>query len=213
MEHKEMKPKDVRNLLLAQRLIQQLERRHFHAFYCPTVAEAVEKLLSLIPDGSSVAWGGSMTLRDMGIPIRLHQRNLQVFDRDFSDNKEELYRQAFLADFYLSSVNAMSEDGVIVNIDGNGNRVAAITYGPKQVIFVVGMNKVTPDVQSAIARARGTAAPINAARFDIKTPCRIDGICHDCHSPESICNYIHILRNSHPAGRHMVVLVGEDLGY
>ena len=121
--------------------------------------------------------------------------------------------EAFSADFYLSSVNAISEDGVIVNIDGNGNRVAAITFGPKKVILVVGLNKVTQDVQSALARARSTASPINAARFDIKTPCQIDGICHNCNSPESICNYIHFMRNSHPAGRHTVVLVGEDLGY
>lgn len=206
-------PKDKRNERLAQRMIQHLERRHFQAFYCPTAAEAVEKVSSLIPDGSSVTWGGSMTLRDMGLTAKLHQRDLQVFDRDLADDKEQVYRKAFEADYYLSSANAISENGVIVNIDGNGNRVAAITYGPRHVIFVIGMNKVMPHVESALDRARGTAAPINAARFSIKTPCLIDGVCHDCHSADSICNYIHFLRHSHPVGRHIVVLVGEDLGY
>ena len=105
-----------------------------------------------------------------------------------------------------------TEDGVIVNIDGNGNRVAAITWGPKKVIFVIGMNKVAQNVEAALARARSTASPINAARFDIKTPCQVDGVCHNCNSTDCICNYVHFLRNS-PRGRHTVVLVGEDLGY
>ena len=99
-----------------------------------------------------------------------------------------------------------------MNIDGNGNRVAAITFGPKSVIFVIGLNKVAQTVEAALARARSTAAPINTARFDISTPCRKDGVCHNCNSPECICNHIHFLRNS-PRGRHTVVLVGEPLGY
>ena len=211
-----MTPKEIRNELLAQKMINNLKRRNFEAFYCPTAAEAVEKVSSLIPDGSSVTWGGSMTIRDMGLTAALHKRDLDILDRDLAADRDEaqrIYREAFNVDYYLSSVNAISEDGVIVNIDGNGNRVAAITFGPKKVILVVGLNKVTQDVESALARARSTASPINAARFDIKTPCRADGTCHNCNSPESICNYIHFMRNSHPAGRHTVVLVGEDLGY
>lgn len=211
-----MTPKEIRNERLAQKMIKNLKRRNFETFYCPTAAEAVEKVSSLIPDGSSVTWGGSMTIRDMGLTAALHKRNLNILDRDQAADRDEaqrIYRAAFDVDYYLSSVNAISEDGVIVNIDGNGNRVAAITFGPKKVIFVVGLNKVAQDVNSALARARSTASPINAARFDIKTPCQIDGICHNCNSPESICNYIHFLRNSHPAGRHTVVLVGEDFGY
>lgn len=211
-----MTPKEIRNELLAQKMIKNLKRRNFEALYCPTAAEAVEKVSSLIPDGSSVTWGGSMTIRDMGLTAALHKRDLDILDRDLAADRDEaqrIYREAFNVDYYLSSVNAISEDGVIVNIDGNGNRVAAITFGPKKVILVVGLNKVTQDVESALARARSTASPINAARFDIKTPCRADGTCHNCNSPESICNYIHFMRNSHPAGRHTVVLVGEDLGY
>ena len=211
-----MTPKEIRNNRLAEKMIKNLKRRNFEAIYCPTAAEAVEKISAMIPDGSTVTWGGSMTIRDMGLTAALHKRDLKVLDRDLAADRDEaqrIYREAFSADFYLSSVNAISEDGVIVNIDGNGNRVAAITFGPKKVIFVVGLNKVAQDVSAALARARSTASPINAARFDIKNPCQVDGVCHNCNSPESICNYIHFMRNSHPAGRHTVVLVGEELGY
>ena len=197
-------------------MIANLERRHFEAYYCNTSAEAVELVTSLVPEGSTVTWGGSASIRDTGITDALKRGPYTVYDRDgITDvhEKEAVYRKAFGCDYYLSSVNAMSEDGVMVNIDGNGNRVAAITWGPRRVILVVGLNKVCQDVPSALARARSTAAPVNAARFDINPPCQADGICHNCHSPESICNYIHFLRNSHPAKRHIVILVGEDLGY
>ena len=209
-------PRETRNEKLARRLIANLERRHFEAYYCKTAAEAVDKVVSLIPDGSSVSWGGSATIRDAGITKALKAGNYEVYDRDditTQAEKEAIYRKAFDCDYYLSGINAISEDGVVVNIDGNGNRVAAITWGPKRVIFVAGMNKVCQDTAAALARARSTAAPINAARFDIDTPCAKDGTCHNCHSPQSICNYIHFLRNSHPEKRHVVVLVDEDLGY
>ena len=209
-------PQKLRNQRLAERLIKQLQRRHITAYYCPTAAEAVQQVSSLIADGSSVTWGGSMTIRDIGIPQTLRDRGtLEVLDRDLVTDRDEvvhIYEHAFTADVYLSSANAISEDGVIVNIDGNGNRVAAITWGPKQVIFIIGLNKVAQTVEAALQRARSTAAPVNAARFDIQTPCQLDGVCHNCNSPESICNHVHFLRNS-PRGRHTVVLVGESLGY
>ncbi len=211
-----MTPQELRNERLAKTLIRNLHRRHIDSWYCPTAAEAVEKVSQLIDDGSSVTWGGTMTVRDLGIPDRLRRRGtLDVIDRDLAQTPEEkqaCYLKAFATDVYLTGANALSEDGVIVNIDGNGNRVAAITWGPKKVIFVIGLNKVAPTVETALARARGTAAPINAARFDIQTPCQTDGVCHNCNSPQSICNHIHFLRNS-PRGRHVVVLVGENLGY
>ena len=211
-----MTPQELRNERLARTIIKNLQRRHIEGFYCPTAEEAVKKVSELIEDGSSVTWGGTMTVRDMGIPDALRSRGtLQVLDRDLVETPEEkqtMYLRAFSADVYLSSANAISEDGVIVNIDGNGNRVAAITWGPKKVIFVIGLNKVAQTPEVALARARSTASPINAARFDITTPCQVDGVCHNCNSPESICNYVHFLRNS-PKGRHTVVLVGENLGY
>ena len=210
-------PKNIRNAKLAEQLIQHLERRHFEAYYCPDATSMKEKVRTLIPEGSSISWGGSMSIRDTGLTTELKEAGkYHIYDREEAKNEEEklnIYRKAFECDFYLSSVNAISEDGVIVNIDGNGNRVAAITWGPKRVIFIVGMNKITRDVNTAWERARSTAAPINAARFDTNTPCQKDGVCHSCHSPQSICNYIHFLRNSHPQKRHIVILVGEDLGY
>ena len=211
-----MTPQKQRNEHLAQTIIKNLKRRHIEGCYCATAEEAVKKVSELIADGSSVTWGGTMTVRDLGIPQYLKDRGtLEVLDRDMAETPEEkqaIYLKAFSADVYLSSANAISEDGVIVNIDGNGNRVAAITWGPKKVIFVIGLNKVAQNVEAALARARSTASPINAARFDINTPCHTDGVCHNCNSPECICNYVHFLRNS-PQGRHVVVLVGETLGY
>jgi len=203
--------------LLAQKLINHLRRRNIQASYCPTAEEAVSKVSQLIDDGSTVTWGGSMTLRELGLPDALRSRGtLEVLDRDLAETPEQLqdiYLRAFSADVYLTSANAISEDGVIVNIDGNGNRVAAITWGPKKVIFIIGLNKVAPTVEAALTRARETAAPVNARRFELQTPCKRDGKCHDCNSPDSICSYIHFLRNSRNKGRHVVVLVGEDLGY
>ena len=198
-----MTTKELRNERLAQTIIKNLKRRHIEGFYCPTGADAVNKVVELIEG-------------DLGIPEALKRRGtLEVIDRDLATTAEEkqaMYLRAFSTDVYLSSANAISEDGVIVNIDGNGNRVAAITWGPRKVIFVIGLNKVAQTVEAALARARSTASPVNAARFDIKTPCQTDGVCHNCNSADSICNYVHFLRNS-PRGRHQVVLVGEDLGY
>ena len=212
-----MSPQEQRNERLGAKMVKAMQRRHFDAYYCATASEVKAKVNELIPDGSSVTWGGTMTVRDMEIPQMLRERGtIDVWDRDLvetPEEKQEMYLRAFRADYYLSSANAISEDGVIVNIDGNGNRVAAITWGPQHVIFVVGMNKVAQDPEAALKRARSTASPINAARFDIQTPCQLDGQCHNCNSPQSICNYIHFLRNSSKPGRIIVILVGENLGY
>ena len=212
-----MTPNEQRNERLGAKMVKAMQRRHFDAYYCATASEAKAKVNELIPDGASVTWGGTMTVRGMDIPKMLQERGtLKLWDRDkveTPEEKQEMYLRAFQADYYLSSANAITEDGVIVNIDGNGNRVAAITWGPQHVIFVVGMNKVAQDPEAALKRARSTAAPINAARFDIQTPCQLDGQCHNCNSPQSICNYIHFLRNSSKPGRIIVILVGENLGY
>ena len=158
-----------------------------------------------------------MTIRDMGLLDALRQRgSLRLIDREQAQSPDEvrhLYLQMMDADVFLTSANAISEDGVIVNVDGNGNRVAAITWGPKKVLHIIGLNKVAPNVQAAVERARHTAAPINAARFDIATPCQLTGLCGNCTSPDSICSYISLLRKCRNTGRHTVILVGEDLGY
>ena len=211
-----MSPIEIRNEKAAGKVIKNLARRNIEAFYCPTAHEAVEKLLEMIPAGSSVTWGGSMSIRDIDIPAALaNAGKYEVYDRDKAPDRAaatEIYLKAFSCDYYLSSANAITEDGVIVNIDGTGNRVAAITFGPRNVIFVIGMNKLTQNVDAALARARSLAAPVNTARFDIQTPCKLDGVCHNCLSDDCICNYIHYLRHS-PKGKHKVILVGESLGY
>ena len=211
-----MSPIEIRNEKAAGKVIKNLARRNIEAYYCPTAREAVEKVLEMIPAGSSVTWGGSMSIRDIDIPAALaNAGKYEVYDRDKAPDRAaatEIYLKAFSCDYYLSSANAITEDGVIVNIDGTGNRVAAITFGPRNVIFVIGMNKLTQHVDAALARARSLAAPVNTARFDIQTPCKIDGVCHNCLSDDCICNYIHYLRHS-PKGKHKVILVGESLGY
>jgi len=213
-----MNVQQQRNALLAQKLIKNLERRHYSAFYCPTAQDVKYRVGQLIPAGSSIAWGGSATIRDLGVTEMLKNSGIyEVFDRDgINDEAEKLriYRQAFSCDYYLASVNAMSEDGILVNIDGNGNRVAAITWGPTHVILIVSLNKVCQDVEAAIKRARSTAAPINMQRFDkLESPCHHDGVCHNCLSADSICNYISIQRMSHPAHRHIIILTEENAGY
>ena len=211
-----MSPIEIRNEKAAGKVIKNLARRNIEAVYCPTAREAVEKVLEMIPQGSSITWGGSMSIRDIGIPAALADAGTyEVYDRDKAPDRAaatEIYLKAFSCDYYLSSANAITEDGVIVNIDGTGNRVAAITFGPRNVIFIIGMNKLTQDTDSALARARSLAAPVNTARFDIQTPCKLDGVCHNCLSDDSICNYIHFLRHS-PKGKHKVILVGESIGY
>lgn len=211
-----MDAKELRNERLANKLITNLKQRHYNAFFCRNAVETIEKVKELIPEGSSISWGGSMSIRSTGVTKMLKAGKYDVYDREdvtTLEDKLRIYRKAFECDYYLVSANAISEDGVIVNIDGNGNRVAAITWGPRNVILIVGMNKVCQDVDAALKRARSVAAPTNMARFDFKTPCQTDGTCHDCLSQDSICNYISIMRMSHPAHRHTVILVGDDLGY
>ena len=211
-----MTPIEIHNELLAGRIIKHLERRHFNAHYCATAEEAIALVKSLMPEGSSVSWGGSQTIREMGLTQRIiDSGDYKVINRDLAETPEQTrqcYLDAMNVDYFLTSANAITQDGIIVNIDGRGNRVAAITWGPHNVIHVIGMNKVAPTIEAALARARNIAAPINTARLGCDTPCRLDGVCHNCNSADSICNYVHFLRNS-PRGRHTVVLVGEALGY
>ena len=197
------------------RVAAALHKRNMEGYYCSTADEAVEKVLELIPAGDVVSWGGVATVDELGIKERLRHRGQPVIDRDTARTPEErmaMLHQALTCDTFLMSSNAISEDGQLVNIDGMGNRVAALCFGPKQVIVVAGMNKVAGDLNAAIARARNVAAPANAQRFNIKTPCAVNGQCGDCTSPDCICAQMVITRFSKIKGRIKVVLVGEDLG-
>jgi L-lactate utilization protein LutB len=210
--------------LSAVKIIKNLESRKFEAFYCKDKDEAVEKAMSLIPEKSSVSWGGSVTIHEIGLIDRIYKTNLAIIDRDKAKSIEERYdlmREALLCDTYLTSVNAISEDGVMVNVDGVGNRVAAMTFGPKNVIVIVGMNKVCKTSDDARTRARTYAAPANALRISINpllkmpqtTPCATTGLCADCKTDECMCSYIIETRMCKPAGRIKVMLVGESLGF
>lgn len=209
-------PRELMNEKRGSNVVKNLEARNFEAYYCATGEEALKKALELIPEGASVSWGGSMTIRDLGLTKALHEGNYRVIDRDVYDsaeNKRKACLEAFGADFYLTSANGISEDGQLVNVDGNGNRIAALIYGPEHVLVIAGMNKVVKTAEDALVRARTIAAPMNQQRFQGKTPCTVTGMCGDCKSPDCICNQILTTRNCKPAGRIKVILVGEDLGY
>ncbi len=200
----------------AQVLIKNLQSRHFEAYYCETREEALNKALALIPAGSSVGWGGALSAQQIGLLDAINAGDYQAIDRDKTSTPEErdaAQRRCLSADYFITGANALSLDGQMVNIDGNGNRVAAIIYGPKYVVVIAGMNKVCADLESAVIRARTVAAPMNKQRFALQTPCEVTGACADCKSEGCICNQIVITRNSKPAGRIKFVLVGEDLGF
>jgi len=199
----------------AKRLIAKLQERHFDAYYCKNREETLCQALALIPEGSTVGWGGAMSAQQIGLMDALRSGNYRVIDRDRTNTPEErkaAMKQCLLADVFITGANALSMDGQMVNIDGMGNRVAAIVYGPESVIVVAGMNKVADTLEDAIHRARTVAAPINKQRFPGETPCLVTGVCGDCKSENSICNQILLTRNSRPAGRIKVILVGEELG-
>ena len=200
----------------AATIIKRLEKRNITGYYCSDRTAAAEKVLSIIADGSTVSWGGSMTLKECGIIDALKQAPVNLLDRAAAETPEEvqtIYRKAFSADYYLMSSNAITLDGQLVNIDGNGNRVAALTFGPEHVIMVVGMNKVTKTVEEALDRVHNVAAPPNAVRLNTNTPCGATGVCSDCLSPQCLCAQVLITRYSRISGRIHVILVGESLGY
>ena len=198
------------------KVAEALNKRYFEAYYCPDRAEALEKILELIPQDHVVSWGGAATVDELGVKEALRQRGQAVIDRDTAKDAQErqqMLKQALTCDTFLMSSNAISADGQLVNIDGTGNRVAALCFGPTQVVVVAGMNKVAGDLDGAMRRAREVAAPMNAQRFPLKTPCVANGLCGDCKGPDSICAQIVTTRLCKPAGRIKVVLVGEDLGF
>ena len=197
-------------------LVKNLQKRHFEAYYCPTKEEALKQVMALLPEGSSVGWGGAVSAAQVGVQAAVHGGNYRVIDRDsVSDpaEKNRLMRECFDADYFITGANAISLDGQMVNIDGNGNRVGMIVYGPKHIIVVAGMNKVCATVEDAVKRARTVAAPMNQQRFGLPNPCTCTGVCADCLSETSICNQILITRHCKPAGRIKFVLVGEELGF
>lgn len=200
----------------AATIIKNLEKRNMEGYYCPDGASTVQTALSLMPEHSVISWGGSMTLNETGLMEQLQKRDYTLIDRmtaSTPEERRELYAKATLADYYLMSTNAITLDGQLVNIDGAGNRVACLIHGPENVIILAGMNKVCPDVESAIRRVKNCATPPNTVRLNCKTPCAVTGICGDCLSPETICCQEVITRYSRIKGRIKVILIGEEYGY
>ncbi len=202
-----------RNELLAQKVIKGLESRNMTGYYAENKEAALAKALELIPEKSTVTMGGGMSVHEIGLVEALQKGDYNFIDRDAYEDKRAAMLLAYDADFFLSSANAMTEDGIIVNIDGNSNRVSAIAQGPKKVLFIVGMNKICNDSDSAMKRARNVAAPINAQRFGLSTPCSKTGACMDCKSPDTICCQFLITRFSRHKDRIHVILVNDDLGF
>ena len=201
------------NDLLAETVIKGLRSRNMTGYYAHSKDEALSIALSLIPEKSSVTMGGGMSVHETGLVEALKQGDYNFIDRDAMEDKRAAMLMAYDADFFLSSANAITNDGIIVNIDGNSNRVSAIAQGPRKVLFTVGMNKVCDDLDGAMKRARNVAAPINAQRFGLSTPCTKTGACMDCKSPDTICCQFLITRFSRHADRIHVILVNDNLGF
>ena len=202
----------TRNEKLAQKVIKGLESRNMTGYYAADKEEALKKALELIPEGSTVTMGGAMSAVEIGLVYALMNGNYNFLDRNQMEPREALLK-GYDADVFLTSANAMTEDGVMVNIDGNANRVSYIANGPKKIVAIVGMNKVCDDVDGAMKRARNVAAPTNAQRFEINTPCKKTGSCANCKSPDTICCQFLVTRYSRHAGRIHVILVNDSLGF
>lgn len=197
-------------------LVKNLKKRHFDAVYCDTKEEALQQALSWIPEGSTVGWGGATSAQQIGLMAALNAGNYQTLDRDTcktAEERDQMAKACLTANVFITGANALSLDGQMVNIDGTGNRVAATVFGPDSVVVIVGMNKVTDDLDSAITRARTVAAPINQQRFGLNNPCTVTGTCADCKSETCICNHIVVTRHCRPVGRIKFILVGEELGF
>ena len=206
----------TRNNMLAEKIIKGLQSRNMCGYYVQSKEEALNKALELIPEGSSIGWGGSMSVGEIGLRDAVINGNYEVYNRDAcqtSEEKRDIELKIFGCDYFLCSSNAITEDGILVNIDGNSNRVAAIAYGPSHVIMIVGMNKIAKDEESALSRARNIAAPVNAQRFPLDLPCKKTGSCANCKSKDTICCEFLITRYSKHAKRFHIILVNDELGF
>ena len=202
-----------RNEKLAKKVIKGLESRNMAGYYAKDKDEALRTALGLIKEGSTITMGGAMSAHEIGLVEALKKGDYNFVDRDQMEDKKAAALAAYSADVFLTSTNAMTEDGMLVNIDGNANRVSAIAHGPEKVIVIAGMNKVCDDLDGAMKRARNVAAPTNAQRFGIDTPCSKTGSCMDCKSPDTICCQFLITRYSRHKDRIHVILVNDILGF
>mgnify|MGYP005831799689 CR=1 FL=1 len=206
------------NEKVSRKIIAELQKRRMEGSYAPTAAQARKEILAMIPEGSSVYRCGSMTLVGMGLWEEVAKipgvKLIDPFQPGITPEESlERRRQGLLADFLITSTNAVTLDGKLVNLDGMGNRVAAMIFGPRKVILAVGMNKVVSDIEEAMARVKHYSAPVNSIRLGFKNPCVETGLCADCRSPQRICNTWTVIQGHVIQGRIHVKLIGEPLGY
>lgn len=200
----------------APSIIAELKKRNMEGYYFESRKEMVEKIISMLPGNSLIAWGGSESFKESGMLSALQSGNYKLIDRAFAVTDEEkrmLYSRTVMADAYFMSSNAITYDGKLINIDGSGNRLACLMHGPKEVYVIVGMNKFVKSVEAGIERVRNLASPANVQRLNRKTPCHETGLCADCFSPDCICSHLVITRRSLLPGRIKVFMVAENLGY
>lgn len=201
---------------LSNTVIKNFQKRHIEGHYCETIEEAKALALSLVPENATASFGGSMTLEETGILAALRAReDITLYDRATATTPEEnkkILHDALSCDYYFMSSNAITHDGELVNIDGNGNRVAALIYGPENVIVVAGMNKICKTVEEGLSRTRNIASPQNCVRLNKNTPCAVNGVCGNCLA-DTICDQMVITRASRVPQRIKVILVGEELGF
>ncbi len=202
---------------LGNTLVKRLSEKGFHASYVPSREEALAEVLKIIPEGASVGIPGSVTIREIGAMEKLAERGCKVihhWDPSLSpEERRDALQQELLADFFLTSSNALTLDGLLVNIDGNGNRVSGMAWGKNTLIFVIGLNKVANSLDDAIARTRNMATPPNSLRLGLKTPCAATGVCVNCNSPDRVCNALLVLERATGGRTSHVILVGENLGF
>lgn len=202
---------------LAQTMIKNLEKRNMEGFFAGTKEEAVALIMEkFLTAGKSVCFGGSMSLAESGLMEELKKSDCILHDRTTAKTPEELREMKanmINSDYFLMSTNAITTDGELINIDGTGNRVSYLCYGPENVIILAGMNKVVSSVEDGVRRVRDIASPPNTVRLNKNTPCAQTGRCGDCYSEDCICSQIVITRRSGTKGRIKVVLVAEELGY
>lgn len=197
-------------------LVKNLISRHFDAWYCASKEEALAKALELIPEGSTVGWGGATSAQQIGLIDAVDNGKYNALNRDKTSTPQErtaVMRACFNADWFITGANGLSLDGQMVNIDGVGNRTGMIIYGPTNILVIAGVNKVVDTLEEAVRRTRTVAAPQNAQRFGLPNPCSVTGACGDCKNETCICNQLLITRNSKPAGRIKMIIVGQDLGF
>ena len=205
------------NEKIGNKVVEALKKNNFDAIYFADKEEAVEYALGFVKEGMQVAFGGSMTLKELGLPKRVEEKGAYTLNHNApglsAEEKTDIRRQQLLSDVFFSSTNALTLDGYLVNVDGVGNRVAAMSFGPKKVVVITGINKITRDIESALDRVKLIAAPKNTKRLEKPNPCGKTGICMDCQGETRICNIYTVMKKKPTASDITVIIVGEILGY